>query len=70
VLVVDDTGASVRARVAIRDAVAPGTAFLQRGLARDGANALRGKTIEIVGIPLPAQPAIEIVVEVVEEAFL
>jgi NADH-quinone oxidoreductase subunit G len=70
VLVVDDTGASVRARVAIRDAVAPGTAFLQRGLARDGANALRGETIEIVGIPLPAQPAIEIVVEVVEEAFL
>jgi hypothetical protein len=52
-LVVDETGARVEAEVALRDAVPVGTAFLERGIARDGANALRGATVEIVPIPEP-----------------
>jgi NADH-quinone oxidoreductase subunit G len=68
VLVADSSGASVRARVAVRDAVSPGAAFLQRGLASDSANALRGETVEILEIPLPAEPAIDD--ETVEEAYV
>ncbi len=52
-LVVDDTGAQIEAQVALRDATPPGTAFLERGLAEQGANALRGQTVTIVPIPEP-----------------
>ena len=52
-LVLDETGASVVAEVALRDATPPGTAFLERGLAEHGANALRGQTVTIVPIPEP-----------------
>jgi NADH-quinone oxidoreductase subunit G len=70
VLVSDSSGASVRARVAVRDAVSPGAAFLQRGLATDSANVLRGETVEIFEIPLPAEPALEGDDETVEEAYV
>jgi hypothetical protein len=52
-LVVDETGAQLEAQVALRDAVPAGTAFVERRLARDGANVLRGATVEIVPIPDP-----------------
>jgi len=69
-LVTDATGASVHARVAVRDAVPAGSAFLQLGLASDSANVLRGATVEIVEIPLPAEPAMESDDETVEEALV
>ena len=56
-LVTDETGARLRARVAPRDAVPPGSAFLQRGIAADSANLLRGSTIEIQPLPEPVEPA-------------
>jgi len=52
-LVLDETGASVQAEVALRDATPAGTAFLERGLAEHGANALRGQTVTIVPVPEP-----------------
>ena len=55
-LVADETGAAVRARVALRDAVPAGTAFLLRGIAADSANLLRGESVEIVAIPEPVEP--------------
>jgi NADH-quinone oxidoreductase subunit G len=59
VLVADETGAQIHARVAPRDAVPAGSAFLQRGIAADSANVLRGSTIEILPIPEPVEPAAE-----------
>jgi NADH-quinone oxidoreductase subunit G len=58
-LVADETGAQVHARVALRDAVPAGRAFLQRGIAADSANVLRGSTIEILPIPEPVEPETE-----------
>jgi NADH-quinone oxidoreductase subunit G len=58
-LVTDETGAQLHARVAPRDAVPAGSAFLQRGIAADSANLLRGSTIEILPIPEPVEPAAE-----------
>jgi NADH-quinone oxidoreductase subunit G len=52
-LVVDETGAEIQARVALRDAVPAGSAFLQRGVGADGANRLRGTSVEILPIPEP-----------------
>jgi len=59
VLVADETGAQLRARVAPRDGVPAGSAFLQRGIAADSANVLRGSTIEILPIPEPVEPPAE-----------
>ena len=58
-LVTDETGAQIHARVAPRDGVPAGTAFLQRGIAADSANVLRGSTIEILPIPEPVEPPAE-----------
>jgi NADH-quinone oxidoreductase subunit G len=58
-LVADETGAQIHARVAPRDAVPSGSAFLQRGIAADSANVLRGSTIEILPIPEPVEPEAE-----------
>jgi NADH-quinone oxidoreductase subunit G len=44
---VRQNGTSLRATVAIRSAVADGTAFLADGIATDSANALTGPTIEV-----------------------
>ncbi|HXR13591.1 MAG TPA: molybdopterin-dependent oxidoreductase, partial [Solirubrobacteraceae bacterium] len=55
-LVADESGAGVRARVALRDAVPDGSAFLQHAIAADSANLLRGETVEIVPIPEPVEP--------------
>ena len=55
-LVVDETGAQIHARVAPRDGIPAGTAFVQRGLAAESANVLRGSSIEIVPIPEPMEP--------------
>ena len=55
-LVADETGAQIHARVALRDAVPVGSAFLARGIAGEGANILRGATIEILPIPEPVEP--------------
>jgi predicted molibdopterin-dependent oxidoreductase YjgC len=55
-LVADETGAGVRARVALRDAVPAGTVFLQRSIPSQSANLLRGATVEIVAIPEPVEP--------------
>jgi NADH-quinone oxidoreductase subunit G len=52
-LVVDEHGAGVEAQVTLRDAAPAGTAFLERGLEADGANALRGETVRIVPVPEP-----------------
>jgi hypothetical protein len=52
-LVADETGARIRARVALRDAVPAGSAFLQRGIPSEGANLLRGSMIELHPIPEP-----------------
>ncbi len=56
-LVADETGAQIHARVAPRDGIPPGSAFLQQGIATDGANVLRGSTIEILPIPEPPAEA-------------
>jgi NADH-quinone oxidoreductase subunit G len=56
-LVADKTGAEIHARVALRDAVPAGSAFLQRGIAADSASVLRGSTIEILPIPEPVLAA-------------
>jgi NADH-quinone oxidoreductase subunit G len=55
-LVADETGAQLHARVTLRDAVPVGRAFLARGIAADSANILRGSTIEILPIPEPVEP--------------
>jgi NADH-quinone oxidoreductase subunit G len=58
-LVIDETGAQIRAHVALRDAVPVGSAFLQRGIATDSAESLRGSRIQIVAIvdaPAETQP--------------
>jgi NADH-quinone oxidoreductase subunit G len=54
--VIDETGAQIHARVAVRDAIPDGSAFLQRALAVDSAESLSGQTIEIVAIPEPPPP--------------
>ena len=64
-LVVDETGAEVQAEVALRDAVPAGTAFLERGIAAEGANALRGERVTVV--PIPVAVRLELVLE--EEAL-
>jgi len=55
-LVVDDTGAEIVARVALRDGVPVGSAFLQRGLVSDSAESLTGSTVEIRPVPDPPPP--------------
>ena len=50
VMVVDESGARVEAEVSLRDAVPRGSAFLERGIERDGANALRGATVALEAI--------------------
>ena len=52
-LVSDEHGGEVRARVALRERVPAGRAFLARALPRDGAENLRGDLVEIVAIPEP-----------------
>jgi NADH-quinone oxidoreductase subunit G len=72
-LVADETGAGIHARVALRDAVPAGSAFLQRGIAGDSANVLRGSTIEILPIPEPVLAAAgdpESDADAVEEALV
>jgi NADH-quinone oxidoreductase subunit G len=62
--VADATGTQIRARVTVRDAIPAGSAFLQRAIATDSAERLRGETIEIVAIadppaaPPDADPAV------------
>ena len=51
--VADATGTQIRARVAVRDGIPAGSAFLQRAIATDSAERLRGETIEIVAIADP-----------------
>ena len=53
VLVSDETGASVLAHVELRDAIPAGTAFLERGLAAEGAERLSGSTVTITPAPTP-----------------
>jgi NADH-quinone oxidoreductase subunit G len=48
VVEVAQNGTRLRATVAIRSAVADGTAFLAEGIAADSANTLTGPTIEVV----------------------
>ena len=50
VLVSDDQG-ELRATVVLRDSTPSGTAFLERDLARDGANRLRGPLVEVRTAP-------------------
>ncbi|MGA3361029.1 MAG: molybdopterin dinucleotide binding domain-containing protein [Solirubrobacteraceae bacterium] len=53
----DESGAQIHARVAVRDGVAPGSAFLQRALPTNSAESLAaGATIEILAIPDPPPP--------------
>ena len=62
VLVTDETGTSVHAQVELRDATPAGTAFLERGLASESAEHLRGATVTIAPAPAPARfvpPALE-----------
>jgi NADH-quinone oxidoreductase subunit G len=54
--VADASGTQIRARVAVRDGIAAGSAFLQRALAGDSAESLSGQTVEIVAIPDPPPP--------------
>ncbi|MGH2852387.1 MAG: molybdopterin-dependent oxidoreductase, partial [Solirubrobacteraceae bacterium] len=62
-LVVDADGTGVRAQIALRDAVPAGTVFLERGIASEGAQRLRGPSVEIVPIPEPEPEPLEIDVE-------
>jgi NADH-quinone oxidoreductase subunit G len=62
-LVVDDSGAGVRARVAVRDAVTDGRAILLDGIPHDSANRLRGELVWIVPIPEPPPPEEELEAE-------
>jgi NADH-quinone oxidoreductase subunit G len=55
VLVSDETGASLHARVALRDAVPPGRAILLRGIPENSANLLPGASVTIAEPP-PPQP--------------
>jgi NADH-quinone oxidoreductase subunit G len=50
VLVSDDHG-ELRATVVVRDSAPSGTAFLERDLARDGANLLRGPLVNVRAAP-------------------
>jgi NADH-quinone oxidoreductase subunit G len=52
-LVSDEQGGEIRARVALRDGVPAGRAFLARALPSDGAENLRGNLVEIAPIPEP-----------------
>ena len=52
-LVVDETGAQIEARVALRDAVPAGTAFLERGLARGARIACAARRSRSPPIPEP-----------------
>jgi len=63
VFVSDESGARVRGQVVLREAVPAGTAFLERGLAAESADALPGSSVAIE----PA-PAI-VVIELIEEAL-
>ena len=54
--VADARGTQLRARVAVRDGIAAGSAFMQRALAGDSAERLSGQTVEIVAIPDPPPP--------------
>ena len=63
-------GGAVQARVAVRDAVPVGTAFLQRAIATGSADELSGDWVEIGEIPLPAEPAMESDDETVAEALV
>jgi NADH-quinone oxidoreductase subunit G len=54
--VADESGTQIRARVAVRDGIAAGSAFLQRALAGESAESLSGPTVEIVAIPDPPPP--------------
>ena len=58
-LVVDAEGTGVRAQIALRDAVPTGTIFLERGIASEGAQRLRGPSVEIVPIPEPLESEVE-----------
>jgi NADH-quinone oxidoreductase subunit G len=72
VLAVDESGAAVRAVVAVRDAVPAGRAILLAGLANDGANVLTGGSVELRDPPPPPEPepAAEAVGEEIEEALV
>ena len=57
---VRSNGAAIRARVAIRERVRPGAAFLIDGTAADNANALTdAATVEVVPTPSPCTPGRE-----------
>jgi NADH-quinone oxidoreductase subunit G len=68
-LIADERGAEIRARVALRDGVPAGRVFLQRGLATDSAERLRGETVELLAIPDPPPPPPEPQPGAAEEAF-
>ena len=69
-IVTDETGAQVRGHVALRDATPAGTAFLERGLEVQSADALPGSSVTIAAAPEPAvEVAVELLVEPVEEAL-
>jgi NADH-quinone oxidoreductase subunit G len=53
VQVIGDAGTRVEAQVALRGAIPAGVAFLERGIAGDGANALRGGSVEILAAREP-----------------
>jgi NADH-quinone oxidoreductase subunit G len=55
-LVSDEHGGAVQARVTLRDGVPAGRAFLAAAIASGGAENLRGRLIEIVAIPEPPPP--------------
>jgi NADH-quinone oxidoreductase subunit G len=46
-VVVGSDGTSVRATVALRDAMPPGSVFLQNAIAEDSASALEGPLVEV-----------------------
>jgi NADH-quinone oxidoreductase subunit G len=72
-LVRDETGAEIVARIALRDGVPAGSAFLHRSLPRESAENLTGSTIAIHAIPdpppPPPEPQPESEGETVQEAF-
>ncbi|HEY5390225.1 MAG TPA: hypothetical protein VIJ83_06675, partial [Solirubrobacteraceae bacterium] len=71
VVAVDTGGASVRAVVAVRDAVPAGRAIMLAGLAHDGANMLRGELVELrEPPPAPAEPEQGSADEEIQEALV
>jgi NADH-quinone oxidoreductase subunit G len=62
-VIVSDRSGEVHARVVLRDATPPGSAFLERDLDSDGAGLLRGPHVEVRPAPEPEpepEPAVEL----------